>query len=442
MKITLPENVRYAMSLLEGAGFECYIVGGCVRDALRGIAPHDYDLTTSATPDEMLSVFNGLHVIPTGIKHGTLTLVLDGQPLEITTFRTDGEYIDNRHPESVSFSRELSDDLSRRDFTVNAMAYSERTGLVDLFGGRADLKNGVIRAVGVPEKRFREDGLRIMRGLRFAAVLGFNIEDETAEATTRCRKLLTNIAVERLWVEFKKLICGVGAAEILREYAEVIGVVIPEILPMIGFDQRTRHHCYDVYEHTLRVLEGCDASDEVLRLSAYFHDIAKPHTLTVDQNGGHFYGHAEAGAEMTDAIFHRFHTDNASREQVVRLIREHCRQIEPTERSVRRFAASHDALSSRRYIALYRADRLACAPDNRDTSTIDTIESLLNQLDEEKTCLSLATLAVRGGDLTALGYQGRRIGEALNYLLGEVIDGRLPNDRDALLNALNKTGII
>ncbi len=438
MKIMLPDNVRYAISLLERAGFECYIVGGCVRDALRGITPHDYDLTTSATPDEMLSVFDGLHVIPTGIKHGTLTVLLDGEPLEITTFRTDGEYIDNRHPESVSFSRRLSDDLSRRDFTVNAMAYSERTGLVDLFNGQSDLESGVIRAVGDPEKRFLEDGLRIMRGLRFASVLGFKIENETSAAIFSCRELLSNIAVERLWVEFKKLVCGVGASEILRSYAEVIGVMIPEILPMLGFDQRTHFHCYDVYEHTLRVLEGCDASDEVLRLAAYFHDIGKPQTLTVDQNGGHFYGHAEAGAELTNAIFRRFHTDNASREQVVRLIREHCRQIEPAERSVRRFAASHDSLAAQRYVALYRADRLACAPDNRDTSTIDAIESLLNKLAEEKTCLSLATLAVHGDDLTALGYRGREIGEALKYLLSEVIDGHLPNDRGALLEALNK----
>ncbi len=439
MKITLPDNVKRAISLLEGAGFVCYIVGGCVRDALRGISPHDYDLTTSATPDEMLSVFEGLHVIPTGIRHGTLTLMLDGEPLEITTFRTDGEYVDNRHPESVSFSRELSDDLSRRDFTVNAMAYSEREGLVDLFGGRADLESGIIRAVGDPKKRFREDGLRIMRGLRFASVLGFRIEDGTSAAIVRCRELLKNIAVERLWVEFKKLICGVGATEILRDYAEVIGVVIPEILPMIGFDQQTHHHCYDVYEHTLRVLEGCDASDEILRLSAYFHDIGKPQTLTVDQNGGHFYGHAEVGAELTSAIFHRFHTDNASREQVTRLIREHCRQIEPNERAVRRFAATHDSSSARRYIALYRADRLACAPDNRDTSTIDAIEGLLSRIEAEKTCLSLATLAVRGDDLLSLGYRGRQIGETLHYLLGEVIDGRLPNDRDALIGALNRS---
>ncbi len=438
MNITLPDKVRYAQSLLERAGFECYIVGGCVRDALRGIDPHDYDLTTSATPDEMLSVFAGLHIIPTGIKHGTLTLLLEDEPLEITTFRQDGEYIDNRHPESVSFSRMLSDDLSRRDFTVNAMAYSERTGLIDLFDGQNDLKDGIIRAVGIPEKRFREDGLRIMRGLRFASVLGFKIEKETSEAILGCRELLQNIAPERLWVELKKLICGVGASDILRRYAEVIGVIIPEILPMIGFDQRTRFHCYDVYEHTLRVLDGCDASDGILRLAAYFHDIGKPQTLTLDQSGGHFYGHAEAGAELTDAIFRRFRTDNASREQVTRLIREHCRQIEPTERSVRRFAANHDALSAKRYIELYRADRLACAPDNRDTSSIDEIEALLKKLEEEKTCLSLATLAVRGDDLIALGYRGREIGELLNYLLSEVIDGHLRNDRDSLLKALDK----
>ena len=433
VRIELPSNVKEAIGLLEAAGFECLIVGGCVRDALMEIEPHDYDLTTSATPDEMLSVFSGYRVIPTGIKHGTLTVLIGDEPLEITTFRTDGEYLDNRRPESVSFSRNIADDLSRRDFTVNAMAYSEKQGLVDCFGGVDDLKNKVIRAVGEPDRRFNEDGLRIMRGLRFAATLGFSIESETADSIHRCRRLLNNIAVERLWVELSKLIRGVDAARILRDYSDVIGEILPEILPMIGFDQKTRHHCYDVYEHTLRVLDNCDPSDTVLRLAAFFHDVGKPETQTFDQNGAHFYGHAERSAEITDAIFRRFHTDNATRDQVVRLISEHCRQIEPTERSVRRFLASHDATSFDRYVKLYRADRLACAPDNRDTSSIDKIEAIAARLFEADTCLSLKTLAVKGDDLIALGYRGREIGMLLNELLDGVITGRLENDRNALL---------
>lgn len=438
IRIELPGNVKEAIDLLEAAGFDCLIVGGCVRDAMMGRTPNDYDLTSSATPDEMLSVFSEYRVIPTGIKHGTMTVLIGGEPLEITTFRTDGEYLDNRRPDSVSFSRNIADDLSRRDFTVNAMAYSEKHGLVDLFGGVDDLKSKVIRAVGQPDRRFNEDGLRIMRGLRFAAALGFSIEAETSDSVRRCRHLLKNIAVERLWVELSKLICGAGATDILRDYAEVIGEIIPEILPMIGFDQKTRHHCYDVYEHTLRVLDNCDTQDTVLRLAAFFHDIGKPETQTFDQNGAHFYGHAERSAEITDAIFRRFHTDNATREQVKRLISEHCRQVEPTERSVRRFLASHDRLSFERYIKLYRADRLACAPDNRDTSSIDKIESIAKGLFEKDTCLSLKTLAVKGDDLVARGYRGREIGQLLNELLDEVISGRLENDRDTLLSKIDQ----
>ena len=438
VKIELPINVKKAIALLEEAGFECLIVGGCVRDALMGIEPHDYDLTTSATPDEMLSVFSGYRVIPTGIKHGTLTVLIGDEPLEITTFRTDGEYRDNRRPESVSFSRDIADDLSRRDFTVNAMAYSAKRGLIDLFGGVDDLSSKVIRAVGEPDRRFNEDGLRIMRALRFSSVLGFSIEKETADSIRRCSPLLKNIAVERLWIEFSKLIRGVDASRILRDYTEVLGNIIPEILPMVGFDQKTRHHCYDVYEHTLRVLDNCDRNDTVLRLAAFFHDIGKPETQTFDQNGAHFYGHAERSAEITDAIFRRFHTDNATREQVVRLISEHCRQIEPTERSVRRFLTSHDKASFDRYVKLYRADRLACAPDNRDTSGIDEIEAIANRLLEADTCLSLKKLAVNGDDLIALGYRGREVGQLLNELLDGVINGRFENKRDVLLSEINQ----
>ncbi len=438
MKIHLPDNVNLATSLLLRAGFESFIVGGCVRDTLLGKTPHDYDLTTSATPDEMLEVFSGCRVIPTGIKHGTLTVLLGGDPLEITTFRTDGKYLDNRHPESVTFSRKLEDDLSRRDFTVNAMAYSDKVGLIDPFGGREDLEKGVIRTVGEPDCRFNEDGLRIMRGLRFASVLGCSIEHETAESIRRNKNLLNNIAVERLWVEFTKLICGIGAESILRDYAEVIGVVIPEMLPTVDFDQKNHHHCYDVYEHSLHTLCNCDPSDTVLRLAAYFHDIGKPHTMTIDEKGGHFYRHAEVGAEMVDAIFRRFHTDNATREAVVRLIHEHCRQLEPTERSVKRFRATHNEQSFERYIALYRADRLACAPDNRNTAPIDEIAQIAKKLAEDEACLSLKALQIDGNDLIALGYRGREIGEALNFLLGEVIDGRLKNERHTLLAAINQ----
>lgn len=440
-KLTLPSYVNELISRLEKGGFEGFIVGGCVRDALSGKLPHDYDMTTSATPDEMAEAFSGLKTIPTGIKHGTLTVICDGCGVEVTTYRRDGEYLDNRHPKSVSFTKSIEDDLSRRDFTVNAMAYSERTGVIDLFGGMDDLKHRIIRCVGTPDKRFLEDGLRVMRGLRFASTLGFDIEAATSKSMITNRELLLNIAPERLWSEFCRLICGCDASKILRSHADVIGIFIPEILPMIGFDQKTKHHCFDVYEHTLRVLDECPESDLALRLSAYFHDIGKPHTLTLDANGGHFYGHAEKSAEITEAIFRRLHSDNAVREATVKLISEHCRQLEPNEKAVKRFLLTHDDDEMRRYIALYRADRLACAPDNRDTTVIDKIAEINRQLVEDGKKLILRDLAVNGYDLAELGYFGRDIGKALQCLLDAVIDGDIENSKQELINYLKNNNI-
>lgn len=435
VQIKIPPYVNKAVSRLEKGGFRCFIVGGCVRDALSGKTPHDYDLTTNATPDEMLALFSDMKVIETGLKHGTVTVVIDGENLEITTFRTDGVYLDGRHPENVTFSRNIEDDLSRRDFTVNAMAFSESYGLYDLFGGQDDLKNGIIRAVGDPETRFREDALRIMRGLRFAANLGFKIDSATADAMHECRELQKNVAVERLWVEFTKLICGAHASSILREFADVIGVFLPEILESLGFDQRTRYHSLDVYEHTLAVLDGCEHTDLILRLAAYFHDIAKPRCFALDRSGGHFYDHASVGAQMTDEIFRRMHTDTTTRKKVCHLISLHMKQLSPTERSARRLLASEGDECARRFIALGKADRLACAPDNRDTSIYDTLSELINKISSEESCFSLKDLSVHGDDLIKLGFKGKEIGKALHYLLGCVVDGILPNEKNLLLSA-------
>ena len=438
MKIKLPPYVNKAVSRLQECGFECFIVGGCVRDALTCKTPNDYDLTTSATPDEMKAAFSDFKVIETGIKHGTLTVICDGQPLEITTYRTDGEYLDGRHPESVSFSRNIRDDLSRRDFTVNAMAYSERDGLIDLFGGKEDLENGIIRCVGDPRTRFEEDALRIMRGLRFAATLGFTIERETANAMHECRTLQSKVAVERLLVEFKKLITGKRASDVLREFFDVIGVFIPEMLECVGFDQRSRHHCFDVYEHTLQVLDNCERDDLILRLAAYFHDVAKPRCFTLDENGGHFYGHEKLGEEMTNEILRRLHADNDTRKKVSHLVSLHMKQLTPTEKSVRRLLAAEGEECARRFISLGRADRLACAPHNRDTSLYDSLSAFLDEILEKENCFSLKDLAVHGDDLIRLGYSGKEIGQTLNSLLSLVIDGKLENDKQTLIEYIEK----
>lgn len=438
IKLPIPEYVKTVIALLEQKGFSCFIVGGCVRDSLLGKIPNDYDLTTSATPDEMLEIFSELHTIKTGLKHGTLTVVSQGHNLEITTFRTDGIYLDNRHPEGVKFSRNIADDLSRRDFTVNAMAYSEKEGLVDLFGGRDDLERKMIRCVGDPDRRFNEDGLRIMRGLRFAATLGFDIEESTSKAIHDNRELLKNIAVERIYSEFSKLICGKGTTDILKKFYDVVGVFIPEMLECVGFDQQTKYHCYDVYTHTLKVVDNCNKDDLCLRLAAFFHDIAKPFTFEKDEKGGHFPGHAELGAEITNKIMLRLHTDNETRKNVTRLIAEHCRQIESTEKAVRRFMASHSQEDTRRTLELGRADRLACAEQYRDTANYDEIQRIVDKIIADEACLSLRSLAVHGDDLIKLGFGGKEIGKTLNFLLNEVLDGRLENERYALLSAAEK----
>ncbi len=429
----LPEYVKAPIRLLERGGFECFIVGGGVRDILSSKEPNDFDMTTSATPDEMLSVFRDYKVIETGLKHGTLTVVSGGNNLEITTYRTDGEYADNRHPESVSFSRNIADDLSRRDFTVNAMAYSEARGLIDLFGGQNDLENKIIRCVGEPDKRFNEDGLRIMRALRFAATLGFKIEPETGKSIHKNRELLKNIAVERLLSEFTKLVCGVSAKEILAEYSDVIAVFIPEILPMIGFDQKTKYHSLDVYAHTVLAVSNAAQDDKILRLSAFFHDIAKPHCQTIDELGGHFKGHGEIGAEMTDKILRRLHADNATREAVVRLIAEHCMQVAPTEKAVKRFLSTHSFEAARRAVALSRADKLACAPEYRITEIHDQLDSLINKIESDGACFTVKDLAIDGRDVASLGFKGKEIGDALAAALDAVIDGKVNNDKQKLI---------
>ena len=431
----VPDYVREATDRMEGAGHEIYLVGGCVRDMLMGKTPNDYDLTTSALPEETAACFSGYHVIETGLKHGTLTVRVQHQSLEITTYRRDGEYDDNRHPVQVSFTRNIRDDLSRRDFTVNAMAYSEKLGLVDEFGGREDLSAGLIRCVGDPDVRFAEDGLRIMRALRFCATLGFKMEEKTAESVHRNRELLRNISAERIREEFFKLICGKGATAVLREFYDVIAVFVPEILPCVGFDQNTRYHHLDVFEHTLAVIDGCDMSDRNLRLAAFFHDIGKPLCYSEDERGGHFYGHDSVSADITDEVMLRLKSDNDTRKKVRRLVSEHMKLIEPTERAVRRFISDHSDDDMERTLALMTADRLVCAPDNRDVTRIGEIRRIAATLRAREERISYKTLAVHGDDLIAIGIVGKEIGRCLEYILSKVLDGELANGKEELLRA-------
>lgn len=439
-KISIPDYCKRIMAVLSENGFEAFLVGGCVRDSLMGFIPHDYDITTNATPDEMLRIFSGFRVIETGPKHGTITVVIDGNNVEITTYRIDGEYDDNRHPKEVSFTRSLSEDLKRRDFTVNALAFNEEQGLVDLFGGKEDLDNKLIRCVGEPDKRFNEDGLRILRAMRFASVLRFNIQEETAKSIHKNKDLLKNISAERIFAELKKLLCGKNVEEILLLYKDVIAMFIPEIKPCFDFDQNTKYHCYDVYTHIVKSVSAVEC-EENLRISCFFHDIGKPQVYFTDENGtGHFYGHNKTSAKITENVLKRLKCDNETLKFVLQSVKYHDTEIVPTERAVKRFINKTSPSFLRSLLKIKRADAAAHAPKYRNREEyINNILSVLSKIEEEKQCFSLKNLAINGNDLIELGYKpNEKMGEMLNNLLLAVIDGEVKNEKEELIKFIKR----
>ena len=439
MNMPLPPYAAGVLRRLRDAGYAAYAVGGCVRDSVMGVTPTDYDLATSATPEEMLRVFAGERVIETGVKHGTVTVLTGTSGVEVTTFRVDGAYSDARRPDAVTFTPSLPADLARRDFTVNAMAWDEREGLlIDPYGGAADIEQRVIRCVGDPDTRFREDALRILRALRFAAVLDFSIAPETAAALRRCAPLLEKISAERVTVELCKLLCGKNVRAVLLDFGDVLGVPIPEILPMRGFDQHNPYHIHDVWGHTAAAVESAPPT-VVLRLAALLHDVGKPPTFTLDEGGGHFYGHAKAGAELADTILRRLRFDTATRERVVLLVREHC-GFELAERTVKRALNRLGPEAFFQLAGLMRADNLAQSPALRHRQAwIDAMERLGREILEKEACFSLRDLAVDGKDLIAAGRApGPELGAALKKLLDAVIDGKVTNEKAALLAYLEK----
>ena len=433
--VDIPAPVREILETLEAAGHRAWCVGGCVRDALLGRAPEDWDVTTAARPEETMALF-GDRAVPTGLRHGTVTVRTAAGGVEVTTLRRDGTYRDHRRPESVEFTDSLEEDLRRRDFTVNAMAMDLAGDLHDPLGGRADLAAGILRCVGDPDRRFDEDALRILRGLRFTAQLGLAVDPDTAAAIHRNRALLGDIAPERIWTELKKLVTGAHAAEVLRAYPDVIGVFWPEVLPMVGFDQRNRHHCHDVWEHTLHALAAVPPEAD-LRLTVLLHDIGKPNCFTVDEKGqGHFYGHPAESARLAGEMLRRLRADNATTETVVRLVTWHDKNIPRTRSGVARALGKLGERDLRRLLDVKWADNLAQAPEYRAVQgEIDKAEAILDQLLAEGACVSLRQLAVNGRDLLALGLSGPAVGRILRTLLDAVLDETLPNQRAALLAA-------
>lgn len=433
--IILPEYATYVIEKLEQYGFEAYVVGGCVRDSLLGITPKDWDVCTNATPQEVLRVFRKNPVIKTGLKHGTVTVMVNHEPVEVTTFRIDGEYTDNRHPDSVVFVSRVEDDLARRDFTINAMAYNPTRGLVDAFGGQGDLATGRIRCVGEPDERFNEDGLRIMRALRFASRFDFGIESETAFSIRRNRHLLENVSVERIYKELKGILTGKGALSMLLAFPDVMAVIMPELAPTFGFEQNTPYHKYDVWAHTAHAVQAAPAQ-EVLRLTMLLHDIGKPASFSQGEDGiAHFYGHPELSAEMTHNILTRLKSDNATLNRVVTLVREHDNDFPTTRAGMRRFIGRLGEEVVQQLFDIKRADWAAQSDYKlqEKKATLCKAALLIDELMDEEHAFTIKDLHINGRDLMAMGVPaGPNVGKILKALLDEVQEDRLPNAPEPL----------
>ena len=435
--IKMPESAAMIIGRLSMNGYKAYAVGGCIRDSIMGKIPYDWDICTSALPEEVLEVLGEKNIVENGLKHGTVTVHIDGENYEITTFRTDGEYLDNRHPENVTFVRDLKEDLSRRDFTMNSLAYNDSEELIDIFGGENDINDGIIRCVGNPDKRFGEDALRILRALRFSSQLGFSIEENTSISIHKNAELLKNISAERIMTEFTKILMGQNVEEVLLNYSDVIAVFIPEIKEMFGFEHHNPHHVYDVWKHTVKAV-ACVKNERVLRLTAFFHDIGKPKTFTIDNAGkGHFHGHPEVSGKMANEILKRLKTDNRTISEVCLLIKLHDLRPKPDAKNVRRLMYETGSESFPLLMEIKRADSLAQNPETHEYKLeyIRKLEEIYKQELEKKSAFNLKTLAVNGKDIINIGVRdGRKIGMILEFLLDRVIDGDMENDRQLLLD--------
>lgn len=438
VKIKMPGKVNKIIGVLQEAGFEAYAVGGCIRDSLLGRTPNDWDITTSAKPMEVKALFS--HTIDTGIQHGTVTILLDREGFEVTTYRIDGEYEDGRHPKEVSFTGSLEEDLKRRDFTINALAYNETAGLIDIFEGQKDLKDGIIRCVGNAEERFTEDALRMLRAIRFSAQLGYRIEENTLAAIHKLAGNLEKISAERIQTELLKLMVSPHPDYLRTAYeCGVTKVFFPEFDLAMETPQNHPHHCYNVGEHILHSLIEVPA-DKVLRLTMLLHDIAKPQCLTVDEKGiTHFHGHEEMGAEMSRVILRRLRMDNDTTDKVCRLVRFHDygNGVAPDRRIVRRAVNKIGEDLFDDFILVKKADLLAQSMYLRKEklSNLAAWDACYREIREAEECVSLRTLAVNGRDLIAAGLQpGRELGNILKQLLDEVLETPEKNEKDYLVS--------
>ena len=436
-KINIPADANELIHTLQNNGHSAYIVGGCVRDSILGRTPHDYDICTSATPSEMLEIFKDKKIIETGLQHGTVTVVVNGEPYEITTYRIDGIYSDNRRPDTVTFTDKLVEDLRRRDFTINAMAYNDEEGLIDPFNGMEDIKYKKISCVGRAEDRFGEDALRILRAIRFAAQLEFTIMPGTDWEIHKQYKNLENISIERINSEFCKIASSDDFCVELLLYKDVFSLFIPELKDMFDFLQNNPWHIWDVFGHTIHAIEYCDSDDLVVRLAVFFHDFGKPHSYQDGEDGiRHFKGHGKVSADMTDSIMKRLRFDNETRNNVVELVSYHDATFEVGKKYVKRWLNKIGEKQFRRLLQVKKADNKA---QNLELSSdrikeLSEIEALIDEVLQEDECFSLKDLAVNGNDLIGVGYtSGKELGNTLNKLLQLVIDGDCPNEKEKLL---------
>lgn len=436
MNFEIPDGARHILQTLNGADHEAYLVGGCVRDLLRDVEPHDWDICTSALPEETERCFADRRVIETGLKHGTVTVLEEGEPYEITTYRTEGPYSDSRHPDFVCFVPNLEEDLARRDFAMNAIAMDLEGNLRDPFGGADDIKAGLIRCVGEPDRRFREDGLRVMRALRFAAVFGYEIEEQTAQAVHENRTMLDRVAAERINTELCKLLVGKGAGNALRQYPDVFCQFWPQLGPLVTLEQNNPWHCWGGWEHTIHAMEGAP-TDVTLRLAMLLHDIGKPACKSTDENGtDHFYGHPAVSAQLAEQMLRALKFDNKTRDRVVLLVERHDAQLPPRSQVIRRWLGLLGPEAFFQLLDVKRADSMGQASEkvrNRLTE-LDEIKAKAEQILAERQCLTLKDLAVDGRDVIAAGIRpGPEVGRVLEGLLERVLSREISNNRMDLL---------
>lgn len=435
-KINIPTAANELIHTLQKNGYSAYVVGGCVRDSILGRKPNDWDICTSATPDEMLEIFKDRKIIETGLQHGTVTVVVDGEPFEITTYRIDGEYSDNRRPDTVTFTDKLVEDLRRRDFTINAMAYNDTEGLIDPFNGLEDIKYQKIQCVGSAKERFGEDALRILRAIRFAAQLDFSIMSGTDWEIHRQYKSLENISIERICSEFCKIASTDNFCVELLLYKDVFSLFIPELKDMFDFPQNNPWHIYNVFDHTIHAIEHCESDDLIVRLAVFFHDFGKPHSYQDGENGvRRFTGHWEVGANMTDNIMKRLRFDNDTRNKVVSLVYYHDLSIK-NRKDIKKLLNIIGVEQFERLLEIKRADAKAHNPIyvKERIENIDNIEQIFNEIVINDECFSLKKLDINGSDLISIGYKpGKELGIILQELLDCVIEEEIYNNKEDLL---------